>query len=196
MRLFHVSFDIVENFTPRIPPDWARMEGENATIPRICVAKNIADCLNGMPLAGETVKKMEALGIPVIIHVYEFEAERPYVMSNKEVSVYVPDAELTGEMWILSHGKLVGRTDYELTNIEYKETRLFLADRCFITKFDAKKVRFSDNVRNLMDRVGYVEENRELVYGMMVEKTFTSVVNAMYKDFLEILERKKSYAEN
>lgn len=50
MKGVHVSFDIVEKFIPRVPRQ--RCQGEDMSIPRICVADTILDAINAIPQAG------------------------------------------------------------------------------------------------------------------------------------------------
>lgn len=79
--MVHVSFDLVDEFIPRVPKQ--RCEGENNTIKRICVAPSIIEALNAIPQAGLVVRNMKSLGLPVIIHCYYLKADK--VMSNDEV---------------------------------------------------------------------------------------------------------------
>lgn len=46
----HISFDIVDEFTPRVPRQ--RCPGEDETVPRICVAEDILNAVNAVPQAG------------------------------------------------------------------------------------------------------------------------------------------------
>ena len=45
----HISFDIVDEFTPRVPRQ--RCPGEDETVPRICVAEDILIAVNSVPHA-------------------------------------------------------------------------------------------------------------------------------------------------
>ena len=63
--MVHVSFDLVDEFIPRVPKQ--RCEGENNTIKRICVAPSIIEALNAIPQAGFVVRNMKSLGLPCLI---------------------------------------------------------------------------------------------------------------------------------
>ena len=72
-KYIHVSFDVVDTFKPRVPK--SRIEGEDDTIPRICVSNRILDCVNAMPSGPETIQAMQQLGLPAIIHAYYMHAQ-------------------------------------------------------------------------------------------------------------------------
>ena len=56
MKGIHVSFDIVDEFTPRVPRQ--RCPGEDETVPRICVAEDILNAVNAVPQAGLVMENM------------------------------------------------------------------------------------------------------------------------------------------
>lgn len=186
MRLFHVSFDVKSDFAPRIPSSYTRMAGEDDAIPRVCGAPTIEGCLSGMPLAGETAWRMQQLGIPVILHVYELSSEK--VMSNQEVQKYVPDAVDTGETWILDTPTVVGRADYEMCQLQFH--KVYEQNVLFHTLAHCKLRRaatFQDNVENLLDTLQIRGDTRKKVYGMMTKTSFTSLLMSMYEDFVEMM---------
>lgn len=43
----HISFDIVNEFIPRVPRQ--RCLGEDETVPRICVTEDILNAVNAVP---------------------------------------------------------------------------------------------------------------------------------------------------
>ena len=106
LMFYHVSMDtsdIVEKFTPRIPTEQSRIEGEDRTVPRICVAKTIEDCLTGFPEGGYKLEE----NCPMLIRVYEFDEadiEKENVVRAPELFLknIVPDAWVTGEHWIIN----------------------------------------------------------------------------------------------
>lgn len=106
LMFYHVSMDtsdIVDVFTPRIPTEQSRIEGEDRTVPRICVAKTIEDCLTGFPEGGY---KLEG-NCPMLIRVYEFEEDdivKENVVKAAELFLanIVPDAWITGEHWVIN----------------------------------------------------------------------------------------------
>lgn len=103
---YHVSLDtssIVEEFTPRVPNEQSRIEGEDRNIPRICVAKSIEDCLTGFPEGGYQLEG----NCPLLIRIYEFDEEtieKENVVRAPELFLrqLVPDAWVTGEHWIMN----------------------------------------------------------------------------------------------
>lgn len=108
MIFYHVSTDVQKDgvFYPRYPE--SIMEGEFASIQRVCVAPTIDDCLSAIPNGGSRLDELndrqqgfykvfridtEKLGIPeneIITSTHLFENEM------------VPDAEWTEEHWILT----------------------------------------------------------------------------------------------
>ena len=95
-KLVHVSFDEVERFVPRVPkqicPD------EDNTTPRICVAPNILSAIQAMPQGGTVAYNMARVGVPVVIHAYYIESDA--ILMPEQIVDKVPDAVVTGEMWV------------------------------------------------------------------------------------------------
>lgn len=122
--LYHVSTDtsrVIPIFIPRIPNKNQRMEGENETIPRICVAKSIEDCLTAMPNGGYFLTSEHK---PKRIRVYEFDEEvvqegnliKP---TDLYFSEYVLDAWVTGEYWVVGQNLVPTRVyDIELEKVK------------------------------------------------------------------------------
>lgn len=128
---YHVSLDtscIVEEFTPRIPNEQSRIEGEDRQIPRICVAKSIEDCLTGFPEGGYQLEG----NCPLLVRIYEFDAHnipKENVVRAPELFLknLVPDAWVTGEHWILNQSIRPSRSYL----IQIKEVEI--TDAPFIT---------------------------------------------------------------
>lgn len=103
---YHVSLDtsrIVDEFTPRIPNEQSRIEGEDRQIPRICVAKSIEDCLTGFPEGGYQLEG----NCPLLMRIYEFDEDNiqpENIVRAPELFLkqLVPDAWVTGEHWIMN----------------------------------------------------------------------------------------------
>lgn len=147
----HCSFDVVNEFVPRIPEQ--RCTGEDDTIERICVAPTIIDALNAIPQAGIVVENMQKLGLPVIIHVYYLKADK--LMENSEVRKYVPDACTTGESWILEKPYGVFRIDYEIMNCKLRHTTDSEGQRIVnIICPEIKRVKHQSNVENFVKKYG------------------------------------------
>ncbi len=122
--LYHVSFDlskVTQVFTPRIPNQEKRMEGENDYIPRICVAKSLKDCLTAMPGGGYWFENSDK---PKQIRVYEFDEEtiKPENLVNSAYlyfSEWVLDAWITGEHWVIEQDLVPSKVyDVEIKEIE------------------------------------------------------------------------------
>ena len=58
--IYHVSFDRVTEFIPKIQKNIC--PGEDATIPRICAVPTIEQALNAVPQAGFVISYMRELG--------------------------------------------------------------------------------------------------------------------------------------
>ncbi|WP_442637997.1 hypothetical protein [Rossellomorea marisflavi] len=163
--LYHVSLDtsdIVEEFTPRIPSEQSRIEGEDRTIPRICVANTIEDCLTGFPEGGY---KLEG-NCPMLIRVYEFdenEIEKENIVRAQELFIkdIVPDAWVTGEHWVINQS-IKPKNHYV---IQVKEVEI--QDAPFITrKMFEEAIVEGNSLQDLMDLL----ENRSSAMVARVEK--------------------------
>lgn len=115
-KLYHLScayLGVKPTFNPRIPSE--RYEGEQVfhnytgqlideddTIPRICVAESVENCLLAHPMNGMSDTTL-----------YVYTAKDPYMVTKDLPAIMVPDAKETGETWILSdtvmeyQGKLI-----------------------------------------------------------------------------------------
>lgn len=104
---YHVSTLLTKNgvFKPRIPAD--RLENENSSIPRVCVAESIEGCLSAFPDGGkellETVYEQD-----MKVKVFRIDAEKIGIRDEdiiNSASLYtsnlVADAENNKENWIL-----------------------------------------------------------------------------------------------
>lgn len=107
--LYHVSLDLVENFKLRVPESC--YEDENRAIKRICFAKTLEGAITAMPyniniLSGLLNMKKE-FGVEPILHIYTIDEKdlSPKDMKDSSELVYeclVPDANITGEVWVLT----------------------------------------------------------------------------------------------
>lgn len=165
VKLIHVSFDEVENFTPRVPEQ--RCPNEDETIPRICVAPTIRNALLAIPQAGEVIYYMERLHLPIIIHAYYIESDS--VLMSKEVVDKVPDAMGTKEMWVTKVPDVVRRVDFELVDpvIAKRKDMNGTCERVVIGYDSLRRVKFQDNWRNLAtkaiksaDKIEYFMRNK------------------------------------
>lgn len=182
MHLIHVSFDQISEFVPRIPNN--RCPGEDAAIPRICVAPTIVDALNAIPCAGYVLNYMRELDLPIILHAYYLESS--HVLSNDKVQKFVPDAVATRELWVLDKPEKVRRIDYELTGfIADPFTDQFGNAAFHISGVSLKKCPFSSNTENLLDRYSIVS-NRNKLRNMFRENTYRASMANIGKELVEV----------
>lgn len=187
--MIHVSFDLVDEFIPRVPKH--RCEGENNTIKRICVEPSIIEALNAIPQAGLVVRNMKSLGLPVIIHCYYLKADK--VMSNDEVQKYVPDAEFTREMWILEKPKAVNRIDYEITDCIVKQGVDVFGNEQFEVRLpEIERIKHQSNIDNFF-KVFCHNPNERKMRGIFEKQSYRKVL-ATFDD--EIIEKAKGVIEN
>ena len=147
VKLIHVSFDEVENFTPRVPQQ--RCPNEDETIPRICVAPTIRNALWAIPQSGEVIHYMKMLNLPVIIHAYYIKCDQ--FLMPEEIVDKVPDAMGTKEMWVTEIPDSVRRVDFELVDpltITQKDMN-GICERIVMGYASLNRVKFQDNWRNL-----------------------------------------------
>ena len=84
----HISFDIVDEFIPRVPRQ--RCPGEDETVPRICVAEDILNAVNAVPQAGLVMENMKNIGLPVVIHAYYLTGEGMGKSTENFQGIFVP----------------------------------------------------------------------------------------------------------
>lgn len=148
-KLIHCSFDEVYDFEPRVPESRSLLE--DAETKRICVSPTIRQCLDAIPRAGQIMRFMREVEMPVVVHAYYLEADQ----IQYDTRDYVPDADLTGEMWILEKPKNWKRIDYELQSFCLKDGK----DRngasiTWIYGVYPVRHRYQDNLRELIEGIG------------------------------------------
>ena len=150
-KLIHCSFDCVYTFEPRVPETRIKGGYEDDKIKRICVAPSIKDCLLSIPGAGITVKWLQYVGLPVIIHAYYLEAD----CVEYDTSDYVLDAEATHEMWVLEKPKDWHRVDYEILSCWLEEGNDLLGKPMVWCRNPLlKRVPYTDTFKTLIDGMG------------------------------------------
>ena len=148
-KLIHCSFDEVYSFEPRVPR--SRTEHEDDQIKRICVSPTIRQCLDAMPKAGNVIRFMKEVGMPVVVHAYYLEANHV----EYDTRDYVPDADCTGEMWILEKPKDWKRIDYELQSFGLREGKdRNGSDITWIYGACPVRHKYQDNLRELIEGIG------------------------------------------
>lgn len=181
LKYIHVSFDVVDTFKPRVPKN--RIKGEDNTIPRICVANRILDCINAMPSGPETLQAMQQLKLPTIIHAYYMQAQE--IWNTETVIQYVPDAQCYGESWIRTMPTHVHRVDYLVQDPLFYQTKdgpLRLIGARF------KRCPFSDNVTKLAN-LFHLHDSSAFVE-LMRKYEYAKVIFSMKNKFLGLLEAK------
>ena len=113
--MVHVSFDVVDNFYPRIPMH--QIINENKSIKRICVTNSIRNSLEDVPGSYRILHNMQKLKLPLIIHAY-YMVSKSFLISD-EIHEYVPDVSTTKEIWILDKPNTVKRVDYEIIDPDF-----------------------------------------------------------------------------
>ena len=189
VKLIHVSFDEVENFTPRVPEQ--RCPNEDETIPRICVAPTIRNALSAIPQAGEVIYYMERLYLPIVIHAYYIESDS--VLMSKEVVDKVPDAIGTKEMWVTKVPDVVRRVDFELVEpvIAKRKDMNGICERVVIGYDFLRRVKFQDNWRNLATKL--IKETDKIEHFMCNKPDilYRTVMSNMDDELLKALIRKE-----
>lgn len=180
-KYIHVSFDIVNSFKPRVPK--SRIEGENGTIPRICVTSRLLDCINAMPSGPETMQAMQQLGLPIVIHAYYMQAQE--IWDTKKVAKYVPDARCYHESWIRTVPTHVRRIDYHVLEPQFYQTK---SGPLRLIGAQFKRCAFSDNVTGLAD-LFHLHDSSTFAK-LMREHGYAKVMFNMKDDFLKLLNTK------
>lgn len=143
--MVHVSFDLVEKFTPRIPA--FRIEGEfqeDSKTERICASSTILGALRGIPQGGKTLYQMKQLGLPILIHAYYLEGA--YVVPT---DAQVPDRCITDEVWFLREPEKIRRVDYLITHFELLPVKDIEHSFYFVLDAKVERCPYGDNKENL-----------------------------------------------
>ena len=154
MKLIHCSFDLVEQFVPRVPKSravYAGKEYEDFITPRICTAPTILCCLRAMPRAGEVIRWMKAVGMKPVIHAYYLQSDSVKNCTSSDV----PDADTTHEIWVLEKPNNVIIRDYEIVSCNLRDDKDMLG-RSFvwIENLTLKRVPDTDNLKELIEGIG------------------------------------------
>lgn len=116
MRLYHVSYNKVDRFIPRIPKE--RAVGENDKIPRICFSDSIERCITAKPSGPIALEIAERECIPVCLYVYSIDTvdyDRCDMLDPVEVfELGVPDANITHEWWLLHELNVISESVIEV----------------------------------------------------------------------------------
>ena len=133
--MVHVSFDVVDEFCPRVPRN--RLSEENNDINRICVTDSIHRSIENVPGCYKILYNMNELNLPLIIHGYYMNSQN-IVYPNQE---YVPDLNITKEAWVMSKPDKVRRIDYEIVDPKF----VFQDNMVLLKDYRLKRIKFQDN---------------------------------------------------
>ena len=114
MKLFHVSYDRVPYFKPRIPK--YRLPEEDAITPRICLSTTVERCVNAKPHQAQALYLAREFGFRMPVYVYEFDTDD------------IPEDKLIGPIQLRDQYDVedaVENNEYWLTadNVPYQEIR-------------------------------------------------------------------------
>lgn len=125
--LYHVSVERIagNRLWQRIPKD--RAEGEDKTMKRICFAKTLEGCITAMPNGVKVARNLSLcelhMGLPAILHIYSIKRsdipdenikDSNYLLENN----LVPDADETGEVWVVNQDVVCNHSVIRLKSIE------------------------------------------------------------------------------
>ena len=105
MRVYHVSYDHVPVFTPRIPR--CLLHSEDETTPRICFAQTIKQCINAKGGNATAIRNAIEIGdFSLLLFVYSIDLsnyqQEEWIGPCELVKNYgVLDAEINKETWLL-----------------------------------------------------------------------------------------------
>lgn len=148
---------------PRIPEG---MLDEDETIPRVCTATSIEGCLTsiGVPYIGtkalnvayknycseypEKEIDMEKIWLSTkypmtLMAFWIFPDDDPKVMTSKQIAHVVPDAEITGECWIMKRIKPTSINRVWLYDAQIKDVAVTLSNGERIRMFEVSNPIFS-----------------------------------------------------
>jgi len=161
---------IPKYFTPLLPLSSAELEFEDRSVPRVCVALNLVDCILGIArlhtefLDNNVLDERNKKG-----NIYNISAI-PYILAVKPNDKLLHDVELTNEHWLIGYNKdnqkfypiTVGKmfiVNLSLTYKEHNNYKPLTYMECFIHISSDKGVMIKPNKK--VDR-GY--------YKLLVEK--------------------------
>lgn len=111
--LYHISlrsWEVIDEFIPRVPKSRCEITGEDESIPRISLSSSIEGCLTGVPWGGFHLindPPFENSDTIAVVRVYEFSEEnidKNNMLKPSDVVRYVADAEISQEHWIVNQG--------------------------------------------------------------------------------------------
>lgn len=116
--LYHVSYNKIDRFTPRIPQN--RCPGENDSIPRICLSDSIEGCINALPCSAEPIRRAMNADASIGLFVYTFYPEdEETILCPEQISHMVPDALDNHEYWLMAEPDYFEETECRVISAEF-----------------------------------------------------------------------------
>lgn len=113
MTLYHLiqgelDCAAIAEMQPKVPAN--TVDGEDKSLPRICMAKSLTECLTGIgvnivglkALRDQLVNSkpsLNTLAFPFVVCTFEVEETDDKLLVPQQIRQYVPDAHITGEHW-------------------------------------------------------------------------------------------------
>ena len=130
-----------------------------------------------------TCVNLGELGLPIILHVYTLTGD--HIMDNLKVRQYVPDAELSGEVWLLEKPTSVKRIDYEITDFD---TKTFIDvnrnEICCIYNPVTRVCAYSSNRENFIEE--FHPSNRKWFLELFEKYSYRTVMFNIGKDLIQV----------
>ena len=178
-KYIHVSFDLVDQFEPKIPD--TTLDREDKVTPRICTAPTLLDALQAMTHPAMVIRKLKEIGIPPIIHAYYLTSDKICIPTVEQL----PDVDITGERWIMDRPSKVLRRDYQIVDDEYLP-RINLIDgkrSYFLLSCRFIPVHYQDNYQNLWNAVlGMDHSDRKAIHNVERVIPFRTLMQELSKN--------------
>ena len=132
--LYHVSlqdFGDRHTFIPAVPSK--RAVQEDRTMPRVCACLTLPDCLKAMELTFDAGISLDGDTVPV----YVYTARVPVESIHQPDTAQVPDAWMTGELWVMD------AVPWTLTRRGYLRRHMDFAAKEFVTGNEAVFSRYA-----------------------------------------------------
>ena len=180
--LYHVSLDLVEKFELRVPE--TSFKDEDNVTKRICFAKTIEGAITAMPynihILSGLLNMKDAFGLEPILHIYSIDEKdlRSKDIKDSSELVYeclVPDANITGEVWVLTDDIKPKLTTIKLTDFNFNIKRFGSLAMYIVEKLKYEKATNNDMLKNkkIWNEISLGLEKR-------LNKTVTPVIKRAY----------------
>lgn len=181
MMMYHISKErVTTGFVPRVPE--IRMDGEDETIPRICVCDSVEGCFSAIPNGGGRLEDLqfETQGFYYLytFDISSFQTEDVVTAKTLFEKVLVDDAYLNGEHWLLKEAipikeELIWLYEWEETSEDlhpYEVLRLLddgwdleEAYETALPDFNGE-IPFMTSIRDLQYATDSLEKNKQVSF--------------------------------